>query len=214
MSKLLIFDVDGVLEKEELIMKARHDNLIKHVADRLNITIKYAEQKYNEAKESLSSDKKHTSAYIMIKLGFSRKDYFKILDEVNPKGLITTHENCGKMLKILNQDHTLVTLSNSSKKSSIKTLEILKIKRFINRIYSSEDFNESKPSKNILRKIIKDRNFNSKDTFFIGNSIEKDIIPAHKLGITTILFDPYVKHPNPKEANFIIKDLIEIVEIV
>jgi len=25
MSKLLIFDVDGVLEKEELIMKARHE---------------------------------------------------------------------------------------------------------------------------------------------------------------------------------------------
>jgi FMN phosphatase YigB (HAD superfamily) len=63
--------------------------------------------------------------------------------------------------------------------------------------------------------MMEEMGFQSKDTILIGNSVKKDIVPAHELGIKTILFDPYNKHQDkPKEADFVIMDLIEIVDIV
>ena len=215
MNKLLIFDVDGVLEKEELIIKARHDALIKAIADKFKISLEEAQKKYEAAKNELPPDKKETSAYVFMKCGFSRKDYFSVLDSVEPEGIIEPHENCEELLKKLHNKNKIISYSNSPKKASVKTLKVLKIDHYINKIYSSEDFEESKPSLNNLRKMMEEMGFQSKDTILIGNSVKKDIVPAHELGIKTILFDPYNKHQDkPKEADFVIMDLIEIVDIV
>jgi len=215
MNKLLIFDVDGVLEKEELIIKARHDALIKAIADKFKISLEEAQKKYEAAKNELPLGKKETSAYIFMKCGFSRKDYFNVLDSVEPEGIIEPHENCEELLKKIHNKNKIISYSNSPKKASIKTLKVLKIDLYIDKIYSSEDFKESKPSLNNLRKMMEETGFQPKNTILIGNSVKKDIMPAHELGIKTILFDPYNKHQDkPKEADFVIRNLIEIADIV
>ena len=57
-------------------------------------------------------------------------------------------------------------------------------------------------------------NFEADNTIMVGNSYEKDILPASKMGIKTILYDPKRKYKKNPGADFIIIDLIEIVENV
>lgn len=214
MNKLLIFDVDGVLEKEERMVKARHSAYIKAIMNRFKVSKKEAEKRYSEAKNKLPPKKKYTSAYKFMKCGFTRKEYFRLLDKVDPEGIVSGHKNCIPMLKKLEKKNKIITYSNASRKATNKTLKVLKIDKLIDKAYSVEDFKESKPSTKNLKKMMKDMGFKAKDTIFIGNSLKKDILPAKQLGIKTILFDPYGEYKNPKEADFVIKDLIEVVRLV
>ena len=211
--KLIIFDIDGVLNKQELLVKTRKEAQLKAVADKLNINMDEADKKYEEAKEKLSPDKRHTSVNIITNLGFTREEYFKIIDSVDPTGLIKITDNCKEMLEEI-KNNVIIAYSNTPRTALVKTLKVLGIDKYFKKVYSVEDFDESKPSVNNLKKILKKEDFKAKDAVFIGNSLEKDIIPPHKLGIKTILFDSIGRYKNAKEADFIIKDLIEIVDIV
>ena len=215
MKKLLIFDVDGVLEKEELIENVRKKRLIKAIAERKKVSLNYAKELFEKAKQNLPENKKNTTMYQMNYLGFSRKETFKLLDEIDPTGIISPHENCLKMLNELKKKKiVMVTYSNSPKKAVTKTLRELEIKKYFKKYFSSEEFNESKPSERNLKRILKTMNFEADNTIMVGNSYEKDILPASKMGIKTILYDPKRKYKKNPGADFIIIDLIEIVENV
>lgn len=211
--RLLIFDVDGVLEKDELIDKARKDEQFRQIAKRFNLSIEDAKKKYLEAKESLPHTTKQSSVYIFGALGFTREEFFKMVDDVDPTEIIEPHANCIEMLTELKKKNKIVTLSNTPRKASMKTLEVLKITQYIDRVYSSEDFTESKPSLNILKQIMHEMGFEAKNTMVVGDSLEKDIMPAHQLGITTVLFDPRGKYENTDEADHVVRDLMEITKL-
>lgn len=214
MGKLLIFDIDGVLGKKELITKARKNNLLKYIAKKFNIGMEKAEKQYEKAKDKLDSDKRTTSVYVFMTFGFTREEYFKVIDKVNPEGLVKLCENCKETIKQLSKNNVLVAYSNTPVKAATKTLKILKIEKYFDKLYSAEDFDESKPSTNNMKKIMIDMGFKTKNIFAIGDSLEKDIIPLHKLGIKTILFDPEQKYNHPKQADFVIKDIIELLDLV
>jgi FMN phosphatase YigB (HAD superfamily) len=211
--KLLIFDVDGVLEKEERITKARYLAQIVAVSKKFGCSLKDAKIKYGSAKDSFPT-KDPTTVYILTKLGFTRDESFNIIDGVNPKGIISANKGCTRMLRMLGPHNRIVTFSNTPKKASGKTLEILKIDKYVEKRYTSEDFSESKPSTKILRHIMQDNCFKSKDTMVIGNSITKDILPAKKLGITTVLYDPHHKNDNSDVPDYIIPNLLDLLKII
>jgi FMN phosphatase YigB (HAD superfamily) len=204
---LLIFDVDGVLSKEDKIFKARYTKQIEYIAKKLKISKLDAKRKYEQTKRTLPARQNTTSAYLFTNFGFSREEFFKVMDSVHPKGLITPFDGCEETIRLLSQNNVVVTFSNSPRKASIRTLKILKIAKYISRIYSSEDFTESKPSVNILKKILKDMHRRPKEAILVGNSIEKDIAPARKLGMRTILFDTCEKNGN---ADHVIRRLKDI----
>ena len=211
--KLIIFDVDGVLEKEEKLIQTRYNKLMELVCKINKINLNQAENKYKKVKKNLPILKKNTSAYIFKELGVSRQKYFEVINSVEPKELVEPHKNCVETLELLSKDNTLVTYSNTPRKALLKTLEAIGVEKYFKNNYSAEDFEESKPSTNNLKKIMKKEGFEIENTILIGNSIEKDIIPPHKLGIEAILFDPYNKYPETREADYVIKDLVEIVRI-
>ncbi|MBD3249077.1 HAD hydrolase-like protein [Candidatus Woesearchaeota archaeon] len=212
--KLIIFDVDGVLEKEEEIMKRRKEALAQAIADKLEVSFKEGFKKFQDAKKNLPKEKKTTSAYLFMEFGFTRKKYFEVLDGVDPEGIIDRHDNCLEMLKELKKrGYTVITYTNSSKKSSVKTLKVLGIHKYIDRVYSTEEFTESKPSTKNILKMVKDMGFDKKNTVMVGNSLEKDITPPYELGIKAILFDSYKKYKSIKEGT-VIHDLIEVLDLV
>ena len=211
---LVIFDVDGVLEKEEKLIQARYNKLMDLVCKLNNINLKQAKDKYKEIKNNLPIQKRNTSAYIFKELGLSRNKYFEIIDSVNPKKLIEPHNNCLEILETLSKKNVLVTYSNTPKKALINTLKAIKAESYFKNNYSAENFEESKPSIKNLKKIMEKEGFKIKDTVLIGNSLEKDIIPPHKLGIKVILFDQKNKYIKVKEADYVIKDLKEIMNIL
>jgi len=214
MSKLIIFDVDGVLEQKDLLSKYRYEALDKALAEKFNLTEKQVKERVNKAKNNLPPEKKKTSAYVYAEAGLTRKEYFDILDSVDPKNYLEKDKECQEMLRKLSKNNRIVTFSNTSINASKKTLEALGIIKFISRIYSSEEFRESKPSTKILKKILSDQSFSAKDVFMIGDSVEKDIKPAHELGIKTILFSPKEKPGNLEGVDFVVKKMKEIVELV
>jgi len=210
--KLLIFDVDGVLEKEEKLVEARMETQMKLISEKYDLSLENAKKKFWDVKNSMSEDRKHTTAYVMEELGISRADYFESLDNINPEGIIEPFENVEEMLKSLSE-YRLVVYSNSPVKACKRTLEAINVLKYFDRVYTAEDFNESKPSLKNLKHILNEEGFKVEDTYAVGNSPEKDTYPPMELGIKAILFDPAEKY-SEKDGDYIIKDLIEIVEIV
>jgi FMN phosphatase YigB (HAD superfamily) len=74
-------------------------------------------------------------------------------------------------------------------------------------LYCVDQFDESKPSTGNLQKILADVGVAASDVWFIGNSPLKDLAPAKELRMHTMLFDPYAKHGDCEEAEYVIKDL-------
>ncbi len=214
---LLIFDVDGVLEVEEDINRARRENIKRFLAGKLDIPIEKIGSMAEQAKKDLPDHMNSSSVYIYGAIGLTREEYFRAVDEIDPAGRISRHKNCKKALESLYKENYLVTLSNSPRRAANKTLEILGIGAYFKKNYSSEDFEVSKPSTEILEKILTDCGFMPGEAYSIGNSLKKDIIPAHEYGIKTILFDPFERYDlndKPKEADYLIRDLYELVDIV
>jgi putative hydrolase of the HAD superfamily len=210
--KLFIFDVDGVLINEERILVERRRELMRAIAKKYKIGVKEAEELMESKAKQLSEKKKHTTTYKFINMGFTRKDFFRALNRVKPDRLIKPYPNCKKMLEEVSKKNVAVVYSNTGIKATKRTLKYIKVIKHIRKIFSSEMFNESKPSVGNLKKILKVMKFKPKDALFIGNSVHKDIMPAKKLGMTTILFDPEGKDKT-NEADYNIRDLKEILSI-
>jgi len=206
---LIIFDVDGVLEKEETIMKVRKTAQLQAVADKLEVSVDEALKQYELAREKLPLKLRRTSASVFGTFGFTRKEYFAVLDSVDPEGIIEPHEHCVEMLDKIKEGNVLVALTNTPYKATLRTLEVLGITPYFSKIYSSEQFNESKPSVNILNTILKEQGFDVADAMMVGNSMAKDIAPAVDIGMKAVLFDPFEKN---KDYSPRINDLIELVD--
>lgn len=209
--KLIIFDIDGVLEKEEKIIEERRKALLNFLMEKYSISKQEAEKRKENAKKHLPSEKKNTTVEVYIKAGLKRQEYFDTLNKIDPKGLIEGHKNCKKTLKKLNKE-TLVAYSNAPQYVSIRTLKILGIEKKLNKVFSAEEFRESKPSKANLKKILSEMDFEPKNTVMVGNNPVKDLLPAKELGMTTILFSQNTKRE--KNSDYVVDDLIQIPEII
>jgi len=200
------------LEAEEKLIESRFRALIKSVMKKFDISKESALEKFSQAKKKMSAQGKPATIYAMNELGFSRKEFFNILDSVDPVGLIERHKNCIEMLKVVKKNR-LVVYSNSPRKVSLKCMKILEVDKYIEKLYSAEQFDESKPSVKNLKFILKEEGFKPEDSVFIGNSYGKDIAPAKIAGMITILFDPERKKEK-KDSDYLVRDLMEIAGIV
>jgi 2-haloalkanoic acid dehalogenase type II len=116
-------------------------------------------------------------------------------------------------LKKLKKDFNIYIASNSDTKPLIHNIG--KEKYLFNGIYTSEKLKAYKPSKIFFKKLLKKIKFNKDEIIFIGDSIVDDIIGANNVGLKTVLIDSknnsqFIKN----EANYIIKDMYELINII
>jgi 2-haloalkanoic acid dehalogenase type II len=116
-------------------------------------------------------------------------------------------------LKILKKGFKIYIASNSDTKPLKENIG--KEKYLFDGIYTSEKIKAYKPSKIFFEKILKKIKFNKDEILFIGDSLEDDIIGANTIGLKTVLIDrknnsQYIK----SEANYIIKDMYELINII
>lgn len=87
------------------------------------------------------------------------------------------------------------------------------IKHFFKKIYIV-----SKKDDKDYSDIIADSGINPRESYFIGNSIYSDMIPAKRAGFNCILFDKFTTFYNMKielpDNILIIKDLIELIDLI
>lgn len=96
--------------------------------------------------------------------------------------------------------------SNTTLKRYLKEFSLL---QYFNEVYSSADIIDRKPSENAFKKIITENDINfNEPTFYVGNSLEKDIYPSLKLGFISILRN----HLNEKYDGITFYDYKELLE--
>ena len=181
--KLYIFDVDGTLEDESRITLRRKEAQYERIAKDLKTSIKDAKIIYWSIKEKMP--KNHSSVMVMAKLGYTRKEFFRLMNTVDQTGLIELLPGAKEMLEHLYSNNILVAYSNTPLKSTSKTLRLLGIRKYFKKVYAADMFNESKPSTGNLKTILREQKFKAKDCVAIGDSYYKDILPAKSLGIKT-----------------------------
>lgn len=206
---LLIFDVDGVLGNFEQLKKMRDQAHILAVAKKRNLAINEAESLFFQTKEKLKPEGKHSTLDTMSHLGISKKEFFQIMNSVEVQGNIIPTPNVQETLSTLSKKHTIVALTNTPHQAMVKTLNCLGVSSLINKIYSIDQYNYVKPSTKIFGIILQD--FPQRPVYSIGDSIEKDLVPAKQMGVKTILFGTTNKQEG---VDFVIIDFKEIPEII
>ncbi|GAJ23857.1 unnamed protein product, partial [marine sediment metagenome] len=101
--------------------------------------------------------------------------------------------------------------TNTPFDATVKTLKHLRLFSYFDKIYSIDKYDYIKPSTKIFRMILKD--LNCKFGYSIGDSIEKDLIPAKKVGLKTVLFTQK-KIKNLKNVDYVITDIIKLIPII
>ncbi|MDP2924908.1 MAG: HAD hydrolase-like protein [Nanoarchaeota archaeon] len=186
--KQIIFDLDDTLYKDKRLREKREKAIIKFLGEKFN--------EYKILKKEF-----HTIECFE-KLGYSRKDFFNIIDkvEINLKNDLKLQ----KILLKLHKRYRLIVLSNVSNYVVEKTLDKLGILFLIDEYYGGDDFSYSKPHKDCFFMI-------SKGDIAIGNNFKKDIEIPKMLGALTILIS---KSNEIFSADHIIKSIYDINKII
>jgi HAD superfamily hydrolase (TIGR01549 family) len=84
----------------------------------------------------------------------------------------------------------IIIFTSADKESIIKLLEKSSIKTDKIAFYDKIQ----KPSLRELKKVIIEQGLNPKETIYIGDDVLKDLLPAKKLGLTTVIISDYVDY--------------------
>ena len=158
--------------------------------------------------EKLYKKYKHSNSSVFESLGKLPGFWSKIIDTVNPRTLYyLTDEN---IPEILEQMSKILPVSIFSNIDLDKTLPSLGIKpEWFTHILSASKLGSLKPALDGFYKVIELSNLRPEEILYIGDEVEKDIIPAKTVGIKTgVVFEKL------KEADYSFKDFRDILEFV
>lgn len=210
---LLLIDVDGVLEDTGNIKQDWEKAILNAIAQKHCVSYDEAKRLRAEKQSAMPPERRCTARYVMNELGFPDDEYFGIINSVDRKGKIRLNPNCKEMLDELMKRNMIVTYSNSPRDSTIDALTTLGIIGYMARNFSAQDLPESKPSTKNLEIMMAKMGFAVSNTIIIGDSYEKDCLPAVQLGMKAILYDKEGKYSG-KNGVIVVRDLLEIVGIV
>lgn len=94
-------------------------------------------------------------------------------------------------------------------------MSINDIGKYFSKKVLSCDVGICKPNKMIYKIALNGLDVKPKDVYMIGDMLNNDIIPAKSMGMKTILVDREGKYKQkPKEADFVVNSLNEIIKIL
>jgi len=213
--KLIIFDLDNTLYQlkggtfnESLLNKKIQANAVKFISKKLNIPRKKAKTLLEKI---IQKRGENISIALEKMFNIDRHEYFNTVWNIKADKYIIKGDDLNSMFSDIRQKFDFVLVSDAPLiwiKSVLKSLKILEV--FKEKIYSGEGDNR-KIFYNTFDNILHIYNKKPKDCIAIGDQEDTDIIPAKKLGITTILIN---KNQKSSFADFIIKDIRELPKII
>lgn len=214
--KLIIFDLDGTLYKLKGgsfkkfgIYKKVLENTENYIAGKLNKTKKEARL---ILKKILKEYGESISIGLEEKFKIDRYIYFNAVWNISAKEYIKINSVLRLQLIAIKNNFDLALVSDAPRiwiKNVLKELKIEDI--FIdNNIFSGEG-DTRKEFGNAFNKIIKTLNIKPEYCIAVGDQEKTDIIPAKKIGMTTILIS---KKNKSKIADYIIQDISELKNIL
>ncbi len=118
-------------------------------------------------------------------------------------------------LTYLNGKYELHIISNGFSEVQLVKLQTCEIAHFFKSITTSEKVLAAKPDRRIFQEALKPNNASKKNSLYIGDNFEKDIVGAARFGIDQVWYNPtgIIVHSDVK-ATFEIGDLIELKSLL
>ncbi|MEH6926941.1 HAD family hydrolase [Priestia megaterium] len=120
-------------------------------------------------------------------------EYVEIIDGVS------------KSLHIVSQSYICCVASNAGASNSEllgMALKRVDIQQYFQYLFTSRELGFSKPSLDFFNKIVQTLGITPQECIMVGNDYNKDIIPAKKIGMQTILFSKGSKDANLDYADY------------
>ncbi|WP_064610038.1 YjjG family noncanonical pyrimidine nucleotidase [Streptobacillus moniliformis] len=204
MYKILLFDLDNTLldfnQSEE---NALNEFLIEEGVDNIEEfkeIYKMENKKLWEKLEKnlISSEELINTRFSLVFNRFGIKKDGKEMSEkyskmIGKQGIEI--KGASNFLEKIYKKYEIYAATNGLKEIQNNRLNNSKIKKYIKKVYISQEIGSSKPSKNFFESIEKDLGFNKKEVLMIGDSLSADILGANNYGIDSIWFN-YMKKEN------------------
>jgi len=207
MIKLIIFDFDNTLVNTRgATIKA-----LKYVYKKIKPKVSF--KKFFEICDNFERNynfKRREWFYYFTKNWKKAKELEKIYWEIVMKNT-KVFKGVRKILKKLKRKYKIVllTLTDGKKGTKMRRIKRLKLDKYFDKIYiGMENVKEYKPKISAFKRVLKDFKVKPKEVIMVGDSYERDILPAKKLKIFTISFR---KRNN---ADKVIKNFNSLIKII
>jgi len=204
--KILIWDLDGTLtrpsKRVEMVFAAK---IFKKAAKYLNTDVKTAKKRFKKMVKTFKG-----STLTLNKMGVPGfRAVAQIQNEIKWKKYIKQDDKLIKMFKNLkNYRHLLLT--DNTKKAGEKKLKLLGLKpQIFEKKFFGIDLQITKPKLELFQKVLDYTKVSPSKHLMIGDMVQKDIIPAKKLGMKTCLAWSKSKH-----ADISIKNIYQIEKLI
>lgn len=189
MIKAIFFDTSDTLYHNPEFEEAQKKQPIKQLSEKKDIALEEAKELFNKTKEKLKETTGHvTKVATMMELGISRVDMQNYLAKLNPTEFLEKDEKLISIIDNLSNKFKLGIITNINNKLLFKTLDAIGLlKENFDYIVSVDNTETSKPNDEPFQKAIELADVTPSECVYIGDSLTKDIIPAKKNGMNTIL---------------------------
>ncbi len=226
MIKNIFFDIDGTVYEEKIAKVKAETQIIKYIADELNMTYFDVYEIYKKSKKDIFSREKNKpnrndriiwyeetlkrlkcSSISPKKLG---EKYWNIIKEN-----IELYEDFKLILPELKNEYNLFVVTDELLEIQEEKLKMLGIINIFKKIISSTQVNLVKPNPEIFEYALKLTNSNKEETIMIGDNPSRDIEGAKAVGLKTIWFKrgkyEYYQLEDKNTPDIIITNYLELI---
>lgn len=193
---VVIFDMDGTLYELDGENNGYSGSTLeaKVLNNCLSFIVKQENCTNDEASQIIQAGLNNAvglSQYLSERYAISREDYFNIVWDIEPQGLVYNFQIAAQTVKKISESgKKLVLLTSAPKVWQEKVVEFLGINNLFEAIYTGEDFSQKEEIFSMLA-----QRYEPFKILSIGDQETTDIAPAAALGLSTLL----IRNPNDLE---------------
>lgn len=109
--------------------------------------------------------------------------------------------------------YELHILTNGFKEVQYRKLDGSGLAPYFTHVFTSEEIGYTKPHAGAFIHALKRADARPEHSWMIGDSLEADVLGAHAVGLTTVLFHPH-EEPEPEVPHFSVKHLLELKHLL
>lgn len=215
--KAIFFDTAETLYTSPEMEAAYPEAVAKLVAKTRHISLEAAEALLKQTKNQLqqTTTEHITKVRTMAELGFSRAQVHEAFCTVNPRDFLQPDPALNAVMAELKQHYRLGIISNFKAAHIAEILAALDLSVDWFPILVTEDVvTEIKPNPEPFLKATELASCQPQECLYIGDSLTKDIKPAKKVGMQTILVSRVVDEKQEPVADAIILDVKQVIKLL
>ncbi len=211
--KVIFFDTSDTLYKSKELEAAYPKKLIELIAEAKDISHNEAKKLFKGATDILKITENHvTKVRVAAEFGLSRsRVHEEAFCKVRPSDYLKNDKQLDLIMSRLAQKYELGIISNLKKSHMILVFDALGLSQTSFNFFVTEDIvQEIKPASEPFLKAIELAQCSAEECLYIGNSPTKDMLPAKKVGMKTILVAENPSNDDLENADDTINDIKSI----